>query len=248
MAGLKYLFSLAAIIFLWALLSLHFGENLIPSPASVGREGIKLLSDKESWGDILITIYRGVTGLIISFAAGMILGIPCGLNRKVMDILSPLVIAAQGCPPIIWISLLMVWVGMSSVIPVVVIIVSLFPVIFYNIAQGVASLEDRLFSMARIYRVDKVRILKEILLPGIMPYILSSLSYSLSVAWKVTATAEFLGSPAGIGSRLYWAYRYLDMPQIFFWAVVLIIIGFTIEMFVIQPVREGNRNNMGGAV
>jgi len=244
---LKFLIPLSVVMLLWQIFSIHYGEQLVPPPVSVGSEAVNLLAVKENWYDIFITLFRGVAGMAISFCLGFILGLPSGMSRNFMTMISPLVVASQGCPPIIWISLLMVWAGMSSIVPVAVIVISLVPVIFFNIAQGVASLEERLFSMAKIYRVSNTRILKDILLPGIRPYIFSSLSYSLSVAWKVTATAEFFGAPAGIGSRLYWSYRYLDMNQLFFWALVLIIIGFSIEMFIITPLRKTGYSTQGSA-
>lgn len=235
---MKFVFSIGLLLTVWQFLSLYFGMQLVPGPVVVVRELVKLIQERESWEHILVTLFRGVTGLGVSLFGGLLVGIPCGLNRRIMELVSPLITASQGCPPIIWISLLMVWVGMSSVVPVVVIIISLFPVLFYNIAQGVASLDRGLFCMARLYRVSNLRVVKEILLPGIRPYLLSSFSYSLGVAWKVTATAEFFGSSAGIGSRLYWSYRFLNMPQLFCWALILVIIGFSIELSVIEPLRK----------
>ena len=247
MGKMKYPVSLAVIFAVWQSLSLFFGSQLVPGPSSVGREMVRLLARADGWEHVFITVFRGATGVALSFLGALALGIPCGLGKKFMDIVSPLVAASQGCPPIIWISLLMVWVGMSSMVPIAVIVVSLFPVLFFNVAQGVASLDSGLFAMARTYRAGRARILKDILLPGIRPYLLSSLSYSLGVAWKVTATAEFFGSPAGIGSRLYWSYRYLDMPQLFCWAAILVAMGFSIETFVIDPLRrEYGRQAPGG--
>lgn len=238
MAKLATAIPFGVLVGLWFLVSLIYGEQLVPAPSSVMLEGLRLMSEIKNWEEISITLFRGVVGVTISFVIGFVIAVPCGFSQNAMKILSPFIVASQGCPPIIWISLLMVWAGMSSVVPLAVVIITLVPVVFFNIAQGVASLEEHLFSMAKLYHVSRPRMVIDILLPGIRPYVFSSLSYSLSVAWKVTATAEFLGSSSGIGSRLYWAYRYLDMTQLFFWSLVLILIGFSIEMLIIQPLRE----------
>ena len=238
---MKFIVSFGFLLALWQGLSLAFGEVLVPGPLPVAVEMAGLLGEAESWRHILVTVFSGTTGVVLSFAAAFLLGIPAGLSRKTMEVISPIVSASQGCPPVIWISLLMVWAGMTSTLPVIVVIITLFPSMFFNIAQGVASLDSHLFSMARLYHAGRFRMLKDIVLPGIRPYLLSSLSFSMGMAWKVTATAEFFGSYAGIGSRLYWSYRYLDIPRLFCWAVLLMMAGFLIEYFIIEPMRSGDR-------
>jgi len=57
----------------------------------------------------------------------------------------------------------------------------------------------------------------------------------------VAATAEFFGSGTGIGARIYWAYRQLDMPLLFAWTAVIVAIGLVLDVGVIHPLRHGVR-------
>lgn len=238
---MRYLFILAVIFSLWCLGSLSFGHQLIPTPWETINTTIHLLMEISCWQNLSITLFRGITGLLLVFAVAFIVGIPCGLSRRVMELLSPIVVASQSCPPIVWISLLLVWLGMGTAVPVIVIFVTTFPMAFFNIAQGVASLDRRLFVMAKVYKASKWMMLKDIILPGISPYIVASFSSALSTCWKVTATAEFLGSANGIGSQVYWAYHFLNMPLLFSWALILILLGTALEMWVVHPLRQRYR-------
>jgi ABC-type nitrate/sulfonate/bicarbonate transport system permease component len=112
------------------------------------------------------------------------------------------------------------------------------PVLFLNAAQGTAALDRRLLLMARVYRVPRLTVLRQIILPGIAPYLLAGFSFALGVCWKVTSTAEFIGSASGVGAQIYWAYRLLDMPRLFAWAFVLIGVGMLLEVRVIRPLRR----------
>jgi NitT/TauT family transport system permease protein len=148
-----------------------------------------------------------------------------------------MVAALQACPPVLWISLLLVWAGQGNSVPLGVVFATVFPLLFANIAQGAASLDQRLLDMAKVHTVGRLKIIRHILWPGVYPYFIAGLSYALGACWKITAVAEFLGSSDGMGSRLYWSYRMLELPQLFSWALLLIIMGTFLEILVVRPLR-----------
>jgi NitT/TauT family transport system permease protein len=222
----------------WWGASAIFGQNVVPGPVVTFSELFRMVLTAATWRHVCLTLFRGVAGLAIALAAAFVFGVPCGLSKPLFDVVSPLVSAAQSCPPIVWISLLLVWISIGSAVPIVVVTVTVFPVLFVNIAQGVASLDRGLFQMARVYHVSRGRILREVVLPGIGQFTLAALSFALSVTWKVTATAEFFGSANGMGARIYWAYRVLDMPRLFAWTVLVVAVGVALEMGLIHPLRD----------
>lgn len=229
------------LLLLWAVLRIAFGEVLVPGPLRTGRELAALMSRAESWQHIALTLFRGSAGLLIGAVLGYVLGIPCGLCPGAMRMMAPVVTALQSCPPIVWISLLLVWAGIGATVPILVVAAATFPVLFLNIAHGAADLDGGLLEMARVYRLRPTRVLREIILPGTSRYALAAFSFSMGITWKVTATAEFFGSGTGIGARIYWAYRQLDMPLLFAWTAVIVVIGLAIEIGIIHPLRHGVR-------
>jgi NitT/TauT family transport system permease protein len=197
------------------------------------------------WENMILTLGRGFSAIVFTFILALFTGIAAGLSRKTMALLAPMAAVLQATPPILWITLLMVWVGTGNAIPILVVMASLFPPLFFTIAQSTASLDPRLFVIARTYRVTRGRMLKELVLPGIYPYILAGLSHALGSCWKVTAVAEFLGSSEGIGAQIYWSYRMLDMPRLFSWALILVGFGLVIESGLIRPLRQAAARNRG---
>jgi NitT/TauT family transport system permease protein len=235
---MKARWSIVALFLVWFAISWLAGPALVPSPIETGRELARLLGQPSNWRHMLITFFRGAAGLSLAMMIALALGVPCGLSKGAMNVLAPLVSAIQACPAIIWISLLMVWAGMGSIVPISAIVLSTFPVMFLNVAQGIAAIDPRLFVMTRVFKVPKGRVLRQIVLAGISPYVLAGFSYALGIAWKVTATAEFIGSASGIGSQIYWSYRFLDMPKLFCWAILLIALGTSLEIGLIRPLRR----------
>ncbi|KMY66233.1 nitrate ABC transporter permease [Desulfocarbo indianensis] len=221
----------------WNGLSWLVGPRLVPTPwQTLGALG-QIAGEWPSWRDMAITMFRGGSGLALATAAAVVTALPAGRSVRIMSLLSPVVAALQACPPILWISLLLVWAGQGNGVPLGVVFASIFPPLFANIAQGAASLDKRLLDMARVHGVGRLKTIRHIIWPGVYPYLLAGLSYALGACWKITAVAEFLGSSDGMGSRLYWSYRMLDLPRLFAWALILVIMGMLLELLVVRPLR-----------
>ena len=233
-----FLFSTLILIMAWMSGSILLGPRLLPWPSITVRALGGLLLQTESWRHICVTIFRGLAGLGIAFLLALLLGVPTGLNRRSMDLVAPLIAAFQATPGILWITLLMVWNGPGNLVPLTVVVLALFPPLFAGVSQGAASLEPRLLALSKIYRLKKTRFVIDILRPHLRPYLLAGLSHGLGTTWRVAAVAEFFGASNGIGARLYWSYRELDMPKLFAWALILVVAGLVMEFRIIRPLRR----------
>lgn len=223
---------------LWAVLATVLGSALLPTPWATAVELGRMAAEFSCWHDLALTLARILVALTLATLSGVVGGVLCGLWPRAMDLLAPLVAALQACPAIVWISLLMVWVGLGSIVPITAIFIAAFPVLFLNTAQGVAALNARYFDLARVYRVPWPRRLRVLILRGSAPYLVAGLSFALGVCWKVAATAEFIGSGSGVGAALYWSYRRLDLPRLFGWMTVLILLGVALEVGLIRGLRR----------
>ena len=243
---MRMLIPAALFFLLWGIASWIVQNPLLPSPLVVLSEMTEMVSEVEPLQHVLITFFRSFLGLLIALGFALIIGVPAGRSPRFLALISPLVAALQSCPTIVWVSLLMVWVGLGSIVPVAALVVVAFPALFLNIAQGTAALSPRLLAMAKLYRVERKRVISSLILPGIAPYLLAGLSFASGLSWKVISTAEFIASPTGVGAQIYNSYRMLDIPRLFSWALILVLVGLLIETQLVQPLRtvisDGKRN------
>lgn len=221
------LLSIAVFVVVWQFVSL--ASVLVPSPLETLGRLAGILCEGRFLLDIAHTLLRGLAGLAVAGVAAFAVGIPCGLSAKAMAALSPLVTLWQGCPPIVWLSLLLVWLGSGAAVPVIVVIASTFPVLFFNISKGTAALDRRYFEMAALYRVPRRQIVSKLILPGISTATKSAFTFAIGVTWKVTSTAEFFSAENGIGARIQQSYQRIDMPSLFAWTLVIALIGLAID-------------------
>lgn len=235
---LPYAFSALVLGLLLWLANLWLGPGLAPGPLAVLRAGKDLALSGELFRELGITVLRGLAGVLLANIAGVALGLAAGLVPALLRLSAPLVAALQSCPPVVWISLVLVWAGTGSAVPVATVFAATLPFAFSTTAQGIMGLNPRLFAMSRLYGVPKGRMLRRFILPGILPAWLGGFSAVLSAGWKAAAVAEFLGSHQGIGARIFWSYHRLDMEALNAWALTLIALGVILETAVITPLRR----------
>ena len=226
---------------------LLLGPELAPPPDAILAALWDITRTGEVFRELAVTVARALAGIFFANVAGVALGLAAGFIPGALRLVSPLVAALQSCPPVVWISLVMVWAGTGSAVPTATVFAAAFPFVFSATAQGVMGLNPRVFAMSRLYDVPAARIFRRFVLPGIIPYWLATFSAVLASGWKAAAVAEFLGSHQGIGAKIFWSYRKLNMEELNAWALALIILGVVLECGLIMPLRRkaAAMNTMG---
>ncbi len=237
-AALPYLVSAALLLGAAQVASLCLGPALAPPPDRILAALARLAGSGDLFRELGVTVLRALLGIFLANLLGVALGVGAGLLPAAMRLLAPLVAALQSCPPVVWISLVMVWAGTGFAVPVAVVFAAAVPFLFSTAAQGVMGLNPRLFAMSALYDVPWPRRLRQLVLPGIVPYWLAAFSSTLAAGWKAAAVAEFLGSHQGVGARIFWSYRRLDMDELNAWALALISLGVVLECGIIAPLRR----------
>ncbi|WP_300668616.1 ABC transporter permease [Desulfoluna sp.] len=230
--------SVGTLLMAWIAISLSMGQALVPGPGATLRALAKLCMNPGFWQALAITCARASAALVTTVILALITGIAAGLSKRAMAFLAPMVTLCQSTPPILWITLLMVWVGSGSTVPFIVVTAALYPPLFAVVAQSTAHLPAEYFSMCRVHRIAPTAILRRVILPGIFPGFLGGFSFALGSCWKTAAVAEFFGSATGMGAQIYWAYRMLEMETLFAWALTLVGLGILLEVGVITPLKK----------
>ncbi len=76
----------------------------------------------------------------------------------------------QATPPVVWIALAVIWFGVAEdLTPIFLIFIVSMPVIFVNLFQGIEDLNTELVEMAEAYSTPRLRIIKEIYFPALLP-------------------------------------------------------------------------------
>lgn len=236
--------SIVVMIITWYLLALMLGEEwILPTPGQTAQQLLVIVSSGSFWPVVLATIGRGLLGFLISLVLGIVLGLGAGFSKLIYWLLQPWVTVVRSTPVMSVIILAIIWFE-SNMVPVVVTILMLFPIIFGNVVAGIKNINQELLEMAQMYKVKPWRIVGELYLPSILPYLLAGASTAMGIAWKVIIAAEILSQPnLAIGTSLMIAKIDFATAQVFAWTVVAIVISFIFE-YIIRFI-EGRLNTWG---
>ena len=204
-------------------------ELLLPYPASVAASLLRLAGEGAFWKTVISSLLRILGGMAIGVAAGGILAVfTCRFTLCDM-LLSPAIRVIRATPVASFILLVLLWTNRSAV-PVIIAALMVLPVVWENFSRGIESTDPKLLEMARMYRFTPFKTLGLIYLPTLRPYFAAALTNAMGLAWKSGAAAEVLCLPKdAIGTQIYNAKLYLEIPDLFAWTVMVVCLSLLLE-------------------
>lgn len=238
--GLPPLFGLAVFLAAWQLAAGFYNPVVLPSPLDVLRALTGLAVGGQLWEQGRLSVLRGLAGFALAVACGLPLGLLIGLNPFVAGLFRPLVVVLQVIPLVSWLLLALIWIGFSKV-PIFVVFVTTFPLIVINTIQGVWSVDRQLLQMAAVFRVTRSRIIREVYLPQVAPYLMAGISAALGTTWKAVAMAELFSVQKGIGAGMAVARMNLNTAALLAWTLFLVSLGLLADRLATQLFRPPSR-------
>lgn len=237
-AWLVGLVTLAGLVVVWQLVSLRLPAILFPSPLDTLGAGVELVRS----GELASELGRSLVRMLAGFALGVSVGIGCGLvagtSTVVYDAFRPIQAVLLGVPPIVFVVLAMVWFGTGGLVPVVVVAVLVFPLIFLNTADGRRNVDRQLLEMASVHEVSRLRTLRDIVLPALAVPVFTAVSLATGVAVRVTIMAELLAAADGVGYSIALARVNVDTATVFAWTIVLVGLVIALDHAVLGPMKR----------
>lgn len=194
----------------------------VSRPTAVIETGQQMLLHGGLLHDIGVTATELAVGIGLAIAIGIPVGLVGGWYRRARYALDPWLAALYATPTLGLLPLLVLWFGIGIRSTTALVVLSaLFPIII-NTLVGVQSVDVRLLRMARSFGASQLRIFKVIVLPAIVPYLVSGLQVGLARGLIGVVVGEmYAARDGGLGYIIAVAGSSVDVNQMFV-AVVLI--------------------------
>ena len=154
-------------------------------------------------------VLHSVKLVLLGFVAAVIIGVPLGLamgwSRSFEAFANPAFLLIRPIPPLAWIPLAIVWLGLGDAAKVLIIWFAAFVPAVINSYSGVRAIEPHLIEAARMLGVPRRMFVREVLIPGALPMIFTGLRLSMQACWTTLVAGELIGAIAGLGHVLYQA-------------------------------------------
>ena len=238
MRGKKQNVRLWAVVFwlvVWqvAAMALHavypHGALLLPSPLAALARLMALAGTAAFWRAVGLSSLHILGGFLLSCVLAVILAALSARDRRVEELLAPLVMLVKTVPVASFIILALVWLS-NKTLPLFIAALMVFPPVYLNVLEGVRCTDASLLEMARVFRVPFSRTLRGIYLPQVLPYFRSAVSTALGLCWKAGTAAEVIALSGGsIGEKLYHAKIYFETADLFAWTAAIVLISALFE-------------------
>ena len=201
--------ALAAVLLLWHMLTAASGvisPARFPAPAEVGAAMRQIMVEGYSNGrwheHVLRSVLLVSMGFVVASSIGVALGLAMGASRAVEAFVNPIFLVLRPIPPLAWIPLAIVWLGLGDAAKMMVIFVAAFVPSVINSYTGVRQIDRPIFEAAAMLDIRGIRYWREVLIPGALPSIFTGLRLSLQASWTTLVAAELVGAVAGLGTIL----------------------------------------------
>lgn len=216
--GLR-LASVAAAILAWHVLAerdvvLWLRFNRIPGPVEVFEAFRVQLGTSLYYQDLLQSVVRILSGFAIASVLGIGLGVLLARSALLADLLQPLLEVARPIPAIALVPVAILLFPTNEQGIVFITATAAFFPILVSTRHAVRALptvwEDGLLTMG----ASRLQVLRNVVLPGIVPGVFGGLSVGMGVAWICVISAEMISGDFGLGYRTWQAYTIVDYPHV----------------------------------
>ena len=205
----RFVVTLAIVLALWQLLTAVtqiVSPARFPTPAEVGSALWQITvygySNARLHEHVLRSVLLVTMGFTVASTAGVALGLAMGASRVVEAFVNPVFSVLRPIPPLAWIPLAIVWLGLGDAAKILVIFVAAFVPAVINSYTGVREIDKPIFEAAAMLDIRGWRFWREVLIPGALPSIFTGLRLSLQASWTTLVAAELVGAVAGLGQIL----------------------------------------------
>lgn len=175
----------------------------------------KLAIERSLYGDIAISVWRILVGFLLSILFGVVCGIAAGLSKKAEGFLVPSVTAIAPVPKVALVPLFVVWFGIGELSKILVVFANNFYQLFINTFAGLRGVDQRYLWAAASMGLSRYEMIRFVILPGSLPYIVSGARITAPVTVVIIVLAEMIAARNGIGFYTYQMARDYRLVEMF---------------------------------
>lgn len=234
-AMLLGMISILVFLGIWQLIcSLHLvGENALVSPIKVIQAIFIKVGDKKPDGNTLLqNIWSSFELAMIGFFLALIIGLPLGLlmgwYRPLDRFVRPIFEIIRPLPPIAWIPIVIVLLGIGTVAKSFIIFFTTFVPIVINSYTGIRETNQVYINFAKTCGYSNRRIFWTVGIPSAMPLAFAGMTIALGNGWGTLVAAEMLASSSGLGYMIFMGRSYGRIDIIIAGMLVIGLLGLAL--------------------
>jgi ABC-type nitrate/sulfonate/bicarbonate transport system permease component len=224
--------SVAVVLLLWEI----FGRRVNPVfgsyPSAIAVAFWELAVSGQLWN----ALFESLRPFLLGYALAILIGVPLGLLiggfRVAEAALGIYITAGYAMPLVALVPLLILWLGLGFAVKVaVVFLMALFPICI-NTWLGVVAVPKTLIEVGKSFVAPETVILRRIVLPATLPYIMAGIRLAVGRAVVAMVIAEFFTTISGLGAVIINSANNFDTATMFVPIIILMVMAIGLNWLI----------------
>ncbi|MFC7401873.1 ABC transporter permease [Citricoccus sp. GCM10030269] len=218
------------LVVLWWVVTLGNTNPFIPKPETLMTDLWETWVGPRFFSDVLPSITRLLSGLLIAVIAGIVLGVLIGSNLTVRKLTGPILEFVRSIPPPVLLPVLMMVIGIGDETKVFLIALGCLWPVLLNTVDGVRSADPVLRDTTSSYNIAGLTRLRYFVLPAALPRMVTGIRLSLPIALILMVASEMYAATNGLGFSIIYFQRTFQNGPMWAGVVVLGLVGIIMAL------------------
>jgi len=217
------------LLVVWQIASLFLPPYIAPPIVDVIARVVAIFTHRAMLAEVLATVARTLGGLLGAFLIGGLLAAVMGRAAPVARVITPLLTFIQGIPGLSWVVFAVIWFRGTETRIFFIMVLTALPAFTFQMLDAYRGMSRDLIEMVLVFRPRRMQLLRVLILPAILPDILTAWKINLGNASRVVVLAELVGATSGVGYELMQQQQLFDMAGAIAWTLQLVLFVLLVQ-------------------
>jgi ABC-type nitrate/sulfonate/bicarbonate transport system permease component len=205
-------------------------NQFFPTSTQIGSALVDQLGQPDFWSALGDTLQGWALGLVIAAVAGVVLGIVIGSSHFLREFTASTIEFLRPIPSVALIPLAVLLFGTQIESKLLLVVYAAFWQMLIQVLYGVQDVDPVAQDTARAYRFGFLARIRYVTWPTALPYVMTGLRLSASVALILAVTAELVIGNPGLGNRIAVAQSSGAIAATYALVVVTGLVGVAVNL------------------
>jgi len=213
----------------------------ISAPTRIYAALVQMIVSGEIWEHLYVSGVAFVLGGALALVVGIPLGLAAGWYRRLNYAVEPFLTAFNATPQVVFIPLIIMWVGTGLAARVLIIaMVTIIPIVMSALA-AVKTTDPRLLKVAASMGSSEWRRFRDIILPSSVPFLLVGLRLGVGRGMVGIVVGEIYAATAGVGYLINISGASFQTDRVFVGILIIALAGLLLTAAIHRVERRVER-------
>lgn len=209
----------------------------LPPPSAVFAKAMGMAGEGTLIGNVLASGRRVMIGFLAATAVAIPLGIILGTSTYARAAFDPILSFLRPLPSMSWIPLSLLWFGITETQKYSIVFMGTFAPALVYVIEATRNIDPLLIRAAQNLGASRWQVMREVILPGSLPQILSGMKVILGLSWTCVISAELVAAREGLGFLIMNGKEFFQ-TEVVVLGMLLISITVLVTDFVFRVIEN----------